>query len=102
MSKAEKLIDRYLEFIAVSENKSEKHIPFAAKIVEEQINEQLLDLIWKKLNTKVKARIDKTKLSTFIQGIEGGKTLVKLAAALKISNAFAAELLTAIEKTGLI
>ena len=71
-------------------------------ISEDQLNEQLLKLIWNKLPSSVKSKLDLKKLSDFIKALDIGETLEVAARLAHIPLPYATSLMTAIEKTGLL
>jgi len=63
---------------------------------------QLVKIVYKKLPSHLKSKVDVKKLTTFIDYLEGGDNLSSSARAAKIPTALAVELMSAIDKLGLL
>lgn len=66
------------------------------------VEQSLVKLIWKKLPSSTKSKVDMKKLETFINGLDDGDSLSVAAKGAKIPTAVAVNLLDQIDKTGLL
>ena len=85
---AEQLIDRLIE---------------SGFTPRDQLDEgKLLDLLWRKLPSNIKSKVDIKKLADFIGSLVDGVTLSRAAGVAKIPLAIAVDLLSAVEGAGLL
>lgn len=63
---------------------------------------QLVQIIWRRLPSRMKTKIDVKRLHTFIEVMEDGETLATAAKAARIPQAVAVDLMVQIEKLGLL
>jgi len=107
--KAEQLITNYIQ-AKQDGPRFDGETPYEAAIAnlgldivdEEKLNEQMLELLWKKLPPNIKRKIDLKRVSDFLAELEKGMDLARAALAARIPTAIAVDLMGAIERTGLI
>lgn len=66
------------------------------------LDEQALQLLWKKLPSKLRSKLDLSKISTFVDNMDDGMTLARAASAARIPSNVAVDLLNAIQGAGLL
>jgi len=102
MKTAEDLINEFINQTIPGDDCFPESYPEASRIIEGQLNEQLVKLIWKKLSSTLKSKIDLKKLEQILTALEAGEITQNVINRMNLSPALASELLLAIEKSGLI
>lgn len=72
--------------------------------IESELDEQtrLLQILWKKLPSSIRSKVDLKKLSDFVGAMEAGDTLSHAARVSNLPTALAVDLLSAVEGAGLL
>lgn len=71
-------------------------------VSEELINENLVKILWKKLPSNIKSKVDMKRLTYFVSDMESGANLAQAASNAGIPMMLAVDLMAAVQRTGLL